>query len=164
MIHHISIAAREPRRVAGALAELLGGFVIPFPPHPGSFLAVGRDGNGTGVEVHPEDVVLEPGDPRGARFGHAAPRTPYSPVHMALSVECDEAAVRAIAAREGWTCQHCDRGGDFDLLELWLENRFLVEVLTPAMAARYLAFANRVGGAKDPDALMASHAPALTEA
>jgi hypothetical protein len=33
MIHHLSIAAREPQRVA----ELMGGEAVPFPPNPGSF-------------------------------------------------------------------------------------------------------------------------------
>jgi hypothetical protein len=160
MIHHISFAARDPGRVAGVLAELLGGFAMPFPPNPGSFLAVGRDGMGTGVEVHPVGVVLEPGDPRGARFGRVAEPPALSPVHMALSVAFDEDRVYAIAEREGWACRHCGRGGDFDLLELWVENQFLVEVLTPAMAAGYIAFANRLAGARDPDSLMSTHGPA----
>jgi hypothetical protein len=157
MIHHISIAAQEPQRVAGALAELLGGFVIPFPPNPGSFMAIGRDGHGTGVEVHPADVVLELGDARGAQFGRVAASSPFSPVHMALSVDCDEAAVRALAEREGWEIRLCSRGGDFDVLELWLENRFLVEVMPPALTERYLAFANRMTGARQGADLMASH-------
>jgi hypothetical protein len=157
MIHHISMAARDPGRVAGVLAELLGGFAMPFPPNPGSFIAIGRDGKGTGVEVHPQGTVLQPGDARGARFGALETPPAYSPVHMALSVDLEEAEVRAIAKREGWTCHHCDRGPDFDLLEVWVENQFLVEVLTPAMAQRYLAFANRIAAARDPDSLMATH-------
>jgi hypothetical protein len=159
MIHHISIAARDPARVAAALAELIGGFVIAFPPKPGAFLAVGRDGHGTGVEVYPADTVLELGDARGAAFGRRAPAEPYGPVHMALSIDGDEAQVRALAARQGWTCRLCSRGGDFEVLELWLEDAFLVEVLTPPLAARYLAFAARMAGAGDPSTLMASHEP-----
>jgi hypothetical protein len=157
MIHHISIAARDPERIAGVLAELLGGFAMAFPPNPGSFIAIGRDGKGTGVEVHPLGTVLQPGDERGARFGVLESPPAYSPVHMALSVTLEEAEVRAIAGREGWACQYCSRAGDFDLLEVWVENQFLVEVMTPPMAARYLAFANRITGARDPDSLMATH-------
>jgi hypothetical protein len=35
---------------------------------------------------------------------------------------------------------HCERGGVFDLVELWIENRALVEVLPPEGADRYRAF------------------------
>ncbi len=36
MIHYLSIAAREPERVAGVLAELMGGLAVP---DTGNFLA-----------------------------------------------------------------------------------------------------------------------------
>ena len=35
MIHHLSIAARDPQHAAGVLAELMGGKSVPFPPNPG---------------------------------------------------------------------------------------------------------------------------------
>ena len=38
MIHHLSIAARDPKHSAEVLAEIMGGKAVPFPPHPGSFL------------------------------------------------------------------------------------------------------------------------------
>ncbi len=31
MIHHVSIPARDPRRVSAVLAELMGGKSYPFP-------------------------------------------------------------------------------------------------------------------------------------
>lgn len=158
MIHHISIAANDPHRVAQVLGELMGGFALPFPPNPGSFLAVARDGHGTGVEVHPHDLVIDPGSDHGPAFARAAPASAYSAVHVALSVELGLAEVQAIAAREGWLCRVCSRGGDFDVLELWLEDRFLVEVMPPEFTAAYLAFANHIVAAADPSRLMASHA------
>ena len=48
MIHHLSIAARDPRHVAGVLAEFMGGISVPFPPNPGSFFALQRDEHGSG--------------------------------------------------------------------------------------------------------------------
>jgi hypothetical protein len=45
MIHHLSIAARDPRRVASVLAEIMGGRALPFPPTPGSFFALQLDEN-----------------------------------------------------------------------------------------------------------------------
>ena len=51
-----------------------------------------------------------------------------------------ETQIRAIAAREGWRVLTANRGGGlFQLIELWVENRFLIEVFTPEMTARYVA-------------------------
>lgn len=158
MIYHLSIAAHHPKRVAEVFAELLDGISLPFPPAPGAYLALTRDGHGTAVEVYPADVVLAPNGLEGARFDHTGRDEGLTPVHFALSVDVDVADVEAIARREDWMIEVCSRGGDFDVIELWVENRFLVELLPPAFAARYLAFAERVASANAPSALMASHA------
>jgi len=39
MIHHVSIPAREAQRVAGMLAQLMGGQCYPFGPLEGAFMA-----------------------------------------------------------------------------------------------------------------------------
>jgi hypothetical protein len=44
-----------------------------------------------------------------------------------------------IAAREGWMAQRSDRGGLFEVIELWVENRFLLELLTDLEQRRYVA-------------------------
>jgi hypothetical protein len=158
MIHHVSISAHEPERVARVLAELMDGFVLPFPPSPGAFMAVARDGHGTGVEVHPAGTVLDPeGDAQG-RFARVPAASALAPFHIALSTPRSPQEVAAIARREGWRCAEFGRGGDFEVIELWLEDRLLVELLPPALAARYLAFAAQLSAAADPGALMASHA------
>ena len=48
----------------------------------------------------------------------------------------------AIAAREGWRALVLPRGG-FDVIEFWIDNTVMIELLTPAMAADYLATAPR---------------------
>jgi len=53
MIHHLSIAARDPRHAAGVLAELMCRTAVPFPPNPRSFFALQLDAYGSGVEVYP---------------------------------------------------------------------------------------------------------------
>src|SRR5208337_203341 len=68
MIHHLSIAARDPKHVAGVLAEFMGGVAVPFPPNPGSFFALQRDEHGSGVEVYPAGTELQPGGSDGAGF------------------------------------------------------------------------------------------------
>jgi hypothetical protein len=68
MIHHLSIAARDPQKAAGVLAELMGGKAVPFPPNPGSYFALQLDDHGSGVEVYPAGTHLEPGGHEGGGF------------------------------------------------------------------------------------------------
>lgn len=154
MIHHLSIGVREPERVARVLAELWNGFAMPFPVCEGGWIAMKGDASGTAIELTPLELDMVPGvgqpDP-SAPIGYALqpwevhyaknPRPPaHNSTHVALSSVLDEAAVLAIARREGWRGVRCDRGPAFPVVELWIENRFLIEVLPPAMAQRYSGF------------------------
>jgi hypothetical protein len=154
MINHISIAVRNPEKVAGVLAEIWGGFVVPFPPAPGSFMVIANDGRGTAVEVTPIDTVLIPGEglPPEENFGYHilteeyeakfvksdfAPQ--YVATHLNINTHLSEAEVKAIAKRENWRVLTCNRGeGLFQLIELWIEDRFMLEVMTPEQTARYV--------------------------
>jgi hypothetical protein len=138
MIHHLSIAAREPKAVADVLAEIMGGRAVPFPPNPGSFFALQLDDHGSGVEVYPAGTELEPGDEHGGRFVRRGARG-FGSTHFALSVATDAAEVKGIADRAGWKCFDCNRG-PFHVIEVWVENETMVEVLPPEYAAEYLAF------------------------
>jgi catechol 2,3-dioxygenase-like lactoylglutathione lyase family enzyme len=138
MIHHLSIAARDPQHTAEVLAEIMGGRAVPFPPNPGSFFALQLDEHGSGVEVYPAGTELRPGGDVGGGFVKKEPRQ-FAPTHFALSVTTDAAKVKAVAEREGWHCFDCNRG-PFHVIEVWLENQFMVEVLPPEYAAEYLAF------------------------
>ena len=140
MIHHLSIAARDPKHVAGVLAEFMGGVAVPFPPNPESFFALQLDEHGSGVEVYPAGTELQPGGSDGGGFvKKPAAESGYGPTHFALSVATEADRVEAIAAREGWQCFRCNRG-PFHVIEVWLENESMVEILPPAFAAEYLAF------------------------
>ncbi len=129
MIFHASVPAIEPDRVASVLAELLEGRVTPF----GERGRMAWSGHHTGhmievLQVAPEDL---------ATVGE--PRRLYDSVHLALASQLSPEAVLAIGAREGWKTRRCRRGGSFDVIELWLEDHFMLEVLTPEMQAEYLA-------------------------
>ena len=137
MIHHLSIAARDPKRVASVLAEIMGGRAVPFPPNPESFFALQLDENGSGVEVYPAGTELQPGGDNGGTFVKKEARG-YGPTHFALSVTTDADSVEGIARREGWECFRCNRGL-FHVIEVWLENELMVEILPPEFAAEYLA-------------------------
>ncbi|MFM1989435.1 MAG: hypothetical protein RJA99_2392 [Pseudomonadota bacterium] len=156
MIHHLSIPARDPARVAAVLAELLGGPVTGFGPWPGGFIAWAGDEVGTAIEVYPADTEMLP-DPGGgqARFRAVPRRSPYVATHAAVSVSRDRAAILRIAEREGWHAAVLSRGPN-EVIEFWIENAVMLELMTPEMAADYVAatgFARRAaarsGGAAD---------------
>lgn len=138
MIHHLSIAARDPKHAAGVLAELMGGTAVTFPPNPGSFFALQLDDHGSGVEVYPAGTELEPNGSDGGSFVTKAERG-YGATHFALSVATDADTVEAIARRAGWQCFVCNRG-PFHVIEVWVENQTMVEILPPEFAREYLAF------------------------
>jgi hypothetical protein len=138
MIHHLSIAARDPKHAAGVLAELMGGCAVPFPPNPGSFFALQLDDHGSGVEVYPAGTELHPGGAVGGSFVKQDPRG-YGSTHFALSVAAGAETVHAIAQRAGWQCFDCNRG-PFHVIEVWVENETMVEILPPEYAREYLDF------------------------
>lgn len=154
MINHISIAVHNPEKVANVLAELWNGFVLPFPPAPNSFIVLANDGKGSGVEVTPFDTVLVPGEglPSEENFDTTTPTEEYEAkfvksdfapnyvaTHLNISTQLSEADVKAIAKREGWRVLTCNRDrGLFQLIEVWVEDRFMLEVMTPEQTARYV--------------------------
>src|SRR5947199_6048200 len=85
MIHHLSIAARDPKHVAGVLAELMGGKAVPFPPNPGSFFALQLDEHGSGVEVYPAGTELQPGGSGGGGYVKKREARGFGPTPCGLS-------------------------------------------------------------------------------
>jgi len=148
MIHHLSIPARDPEHVAAVLAELLGGYSGKFVgPIPGAYVAYAEDAHGTGIEVYPERTVIVPG--AGADDMGVADLLPDPPralaFHALVSVKVDRDTIQRIGAREGWRVLHSWRGPPgnplFELYELWVENRIMLELVTEDMLARYVAIA-----------------------
>jgi hypothetical protein len=147
MIHHVSIPARNPEHVARVLAELFQGYAGPFiGPMQGAWVATQEDGFGTGIEVYDERTMLSPGE--GDAMGEVRLGEPPQAVafHALISVKVDRAAIERIGAREGWRTQHLWRGPRgvrlFELYELWVENRVMLEIVTEDMLPPYLQIAN----------------------
>lgn len=139
MIHHISISAQNPRHVATVLAELFRGSVMPFPPLEGAYAVVAKDEVGTLIEVYPIGSEIMPGHgPDQASFCQNAHPYNFTAFHAAISVPVSQVEIEAIAAREGWRVLACDRDGLFELVEFWVENRLMLELLPPQMAEGYL--------------------------
>ncbi len=142
MIHHFSIAARDPEHAAAVLAEVIGGRSFPFWPFSGSHIAIAGDAHGTAIEVYPLGTELLPGgrsEPVHAVTNAQHPN--FTATHAAISVAHDEARIKDIAANEEWRAITCDRG-DFKVIEFWVENRVMIEFLTPEMARDYLRAIN----------------------
>lgn len=153
MINHISIGVRETEKVAGVLAELWGGYAMPFPVTPDSWVVFADDGKGTMVEVTPINTVLEPGTglppeenfdinvPTGeyeAKFVASDVSPQYVATHLNINTHLSVEELKAIGKREGWRVLTANRGGGaFQLVELWIENRFMLELMTPEMTKRY---------------------------
>ena len=156
MLFHLSIAAHDPRHVAEVIAELWGGEALPFPPVArGSWIAMAGDDRGTAIEVYPGDVVLREtkgdADAHGEATGVVAPTA----THAAIATAFDQEAVLAIAAREGWPAKYRKRGGVFGVIEMWIEARQMVEVLTPEMQREYLGSMSIEGWRRMLDAMPA---------
>lgn len=140
MLFHVSTDARNPQRVASVIAELWGGVATPFPAViEGSWIATAGDAHNSAVECYPAGTELVQGE--GADGGHGELRGNGggSSVHFAMATAKSVEAVEAIGVREGWTTKVCNRGGAFHVVELWLEDTRMIEVLTPEMQAEYLA-------------------------
>lgn len=139
MLFHVSIDARDPRRVATVLAELFGGEATPFPPvAEGSWIAHAGDPRSTAIEVYPRgtELIEMPGDADAIGVpGDGG----LSATHFAMATRLSEDEVFAIAAREDWPAKYRKRGGAFGVVELWVEGDRMVEVLTAEMQAEYLA-------------------------
>ncbi|HLY80443.1 MAG TPA: hypothetical protein VKQ70_13760 [Caulobacteraceae bacterium] len=135
MMIHASIPADDPERVAKVITELWRGAATPFPPVPGVFVARAGDERGAQVEVGPRGRVGAPGEHMVEL--RDAPPADYSEVHLNIASPLSDDEVLAIGA--------CDRGGMFKLIELWLKNKFMLEVMNDHEWSRYKALDTAIG-------------------
>ncbi|PSB26486.1 hypothetical protein [Stenomitos frigidus] len=143
MFHHISVAVKDPQHVATVLAEILCGRAVPFPPNPGSYMALAGDEFGTLIEFYPIGSELIPDSYQGqAGFQINQNRARYTFVHAALSVPASLEEIERIGDREGWRVFLANRDGLFDVIEFWVENWLMLELLTPIMTPKYLQALN----------------------
>jgi len=140
MIHHISLSAQNPEHVAQVLAEVWNGQAVPFFPHPGSYMVFPMDEYGTGIEIYPLDTKLIPGEgDEQVKFVQITNSSNFIATHAAISVTKTQEEIEQIGKREGYRTVRCNRDSFFDVIEFWLENQVMLELLTPEMTAQYLA-------------------------
>lgn len=139
MLHHISIDAQEPLRVAGVLAEIWNGKVYKFLV-PGSALVMPFDNYGTHIVVLKKGDVWTPGaDAESAKILPTPPAS-FVSAHAAISVPITYSQIEQIGQREGWRVltRHQGKGVPFSATELWIENRILFEFFPPEFISSYL--------------------------
>jgi len=135
MIIHTSIPADDPERVARVIAEIWRGEYFPFL-FPRTFLVMAGDDRGSTIDVAPRGKEIIPEETSMAFRINESP-SPYSEVHLNIATPLNVEEALAIAKREGWTARVCDRGGVFNVIEFWLENKFMLELMTEAESERY---------------------------
>ncbi len=77
-------------------------------------------------------------------FAEPGERSPSS-FHLAVETILSEAEVISRATALGWRALVCERAGVFGVVEVWIDNTYLVEVLVQKEAARYRQFMNIAG-------------------
>ena len=157
MIAHLSVPSENPKETARFFAAIIEGLAFDFPVVPGAAIAVAHDGSGTAVEVYPPSMAHHPGtgqpDPTLQPEGplampwedqiYAEQIAPHpSSFHLAIETKLSASEVMARSQALGWRSLACNRGGVFGVVEVWIDNRYLVEVLVPEEVAKYRRFMN----------------------
>jgi hypothetical protein len=133
-IAHLSVAVAKPERAARAVAEIWRGSAFPFFPYPGAWIAFSGDEPSSQLEFYPDGTELAPHDSiDDYEFRHTDAARPLTPTHIAIKTPNPRDVVEHVTQREAWRCRPGNRGGAFDTLDVWIENRLLLEVLTPEL-------------------------------
>jgi hypothetical protein len=136
MIFHFSIAADDPKRTATMLAELWRGEALPFPMlGRGSWVAHAGDDRRSTIEVYPRGVALYPTE----RYGDLRPETVSRnvPFHAAVATPLSIEEVEEIGRRYDCQTRVCQRGPWFRVIEFWVDNCLMLEMMTAEMQREY---------------------------
>jgi len=139
MIHHVSIEADDPMKVATVIAKLMGGRAHKGFPFKHSCSAFSGDEYGTMFECWQRGKVVAIPKSGAGQFElkDSDALQKYQPFHTALSVKLEDDEVMAIAKEAGWETAVRSNGA-FSVVEVWIGNRLLLEVLSPTQAENYL--------------------------
>lgn len=136
MIFHFSISADDPKRTATMFAELWRGQAFYFPMvGKGSWIAHAGDDRRTTIEVYPRDLAFYPNE-SGEGHQRNEPVSRHGPFHAAVGTPLSIEEVEEIGRRYGCHTILCNRG-PFRVIEFWVDNAQMVEMLTPEMQEEY---------------------------
>jgi len=138
MIHHLSIPAEDPLLVTKVLAAMFGGKITGFGPYKNSYIAWAGDEHGTAIEVYPVGTEMFPDTGDGqANFRHNPNASGFIATHATVSVDISREEIIALAQQYGWRAIELSRG-PFSVIEFWVENRVMLELMTKEMTRDYL--------------------------
>lgn len=138
MIHHYSIPVQDTKNVSQVLANLFGGTISAFGPYQNSYIIWLGDEHGSAIEVYPAGTEMYPDAKDGqANFRHNASHSKYCATHAAISIKRSREEIFQVAKLQGWKALELPRGG-FNVIEFWIENRVMTELLTLDMVKDYL--------------------------
>lgn len=134
MILHASVVADEPKTTAETLARLFGGIALPVGPGEGTWSAIGPDPIGNTISVLA----------RGSEFHRAGEHVEtrvgapvrHSAFHMLIDTALSEGEVLALARERGCNALRAKHGA-FDVIEFWIDDCLLIEVVTPQLGQAY---------------------------
>jgi len=136
MIFHFSISADDPKRTATMFAELWRGQALYFPMvGKGSWVAHAGDDRRTTIEVYPRDLAFYPNE-SGEGHQRNEPVSRHGPFHAAVGTPLSIEEVEEIGRRYACHTILCNRG-PFRVIEFWVDNAQMVEMLTPEMQEEY---------------------------
>jgi hypothetical protein len=135
MIFHISISADDPRRTATMFAELWRGEAYYFPMvGEGSWVAHAGDDRRSTIEVYPRDLAFYPAEGQGEQRHEPVSR--HHSFHAAVATPLSAEEIEAIGEKYGCHTSRCVRG-PFHVIEFWVDNATMIELLTPEWQAEY---------------------------
>ena len=115
------------------LAELWRGEAFPFPMvGKGSWVAHAGDDRRSTIEVYPRDMALYPTERAGEERHEPVSRN--GPFHAAVATPL---SIEEVGRRYGCHTSLCQRGPWFRVIEFWVDNSLMLEMMTPEMQAEY---------------------------
>lgn len=139
MIIHASIPAKSPENTARILSSIIDGAPVPFPPVKGAWVVVPFDGSGHTIEIYPLGAVAIP-SPSGVQLLCQEGEKMKSGFHIALGTKKTQNEIIELGKEHRIRTVICERAGIFGVIELWIEDELLIEVLTEAELMRYHDF------------------------
>jgi hypothetical protein len=134
-IYHLSFNVEDPKSVCQFFADMMNGVIRPFFPIKGAFVAFSPENDGTMIEAYPLESRLLPG-PHQVMFENREPVKDITGFHFCMPTAMDREAVIAAAKALEWRARVANRG-PFECVEVWIENRQMVEFLCPDMQGDY---------------------------
>jgi hypothetical protein len=135
MILHASVVADRPKETAQVLATLLGGVALPLGPGEGTWTAIGPDpiGNLISVLARGSEFHRVTGGHPDTRSGAPAR---HSGFHLLIETRLTEQEVLELAREHACHAQRAAHGA-FEVIEFWIDDCLLIELVTPELGLIY---------------------------